>query len=512
MDIAVRRGSHMFEWVHKRTNGEEFYAMVLLTSMKLHGEVILQATVRDISDRKETEEKVASLSKFPSENPSPILRVAAEGTIIYKNEATSKILVDNGFEESDIYKILPKNFKQITKESLSEAKAFRDLEVTIGIQTYSYSAVPVPGNGYVNFYAVNVTSRKFAEEKISRYAKEWQDTFDAISDLIFIQDKDFRIVKANRAFLDAMGAKPEDVIGKKCHEVLHKTKTPWPECPFAAAKKNKKATVREVDDPKIGKPLLVAVSPIIDEKGEVIAAVHIATDITELKKVDNLKNEFVSTVSHELRTPLSITKEGLSLVLDEIAGKLSSKQKDILNMSKENIDRLARIIDDLLDISKMESGKLKLKKSIFNISGLIKETCLRWKSEAESKKQNIDILFFGGRIDISADKDRIIQILDNLISNAIKYTPEKGKISVELKDLDDKIKVSIVDTGIGIEKSDLNNAFNKFQQFGRTAGAGAKGTGLGLAIVKDLVTMHGGDVHVESEIGKGSMFSFTIPK
>ena len=111
-----------------------------------------------------------------------------------------------------------------------------------------------------------------------------------------------------------------------------------------------------------------------------------------------------------------------------------------------------------------------------------------------------------------ADRDRIIQILDNLISNAIKYTPEKGKISIELKDLDDKIKISVADTGKGIKRSDLGNVFNKFQQFGRTAGPGAKGTGLGLAIAKDLVVMHGGDLYVTSEIKKGSVFSFTIPK
>lgn len=512
MDIAVEKGSHLFEWVHKRVNGEEFYASVLLTSMSLHGEVILQATVRDISDRKKIESEIESLSRFPSENPNPILRVSAEGAVIYKNEATGKILEKNGFKNSDVYKILPQDFVKITKESLTNAKVIRDLEVSIGKNTYSYSVIPISKNDYVNFYAVDVTARKFAEEKVKQYGKEWQDTFDAISDLVFIQDQDFRIVKANKAFLDAMGSKAEDIIGRKCHEVLHKTETPWPECPFKEAKKSKKATVREVDDPAIGKPLLVAVSPIFNDEGEIVAAVHIATDITELRKVDNLKDQFVSTVSHELRTPLSITKEGLALVLDEIVGKLSLKQKNILNMSKDNIDRLARIIDDLLDISKMESGKLELRRSIFDISGLIRETCLRWKSQAEEKNQDIDILLTGDHVDISADRDRVTQILDNLISNAIKYTPIKGKIFIELKDLDDKVKIFVTDTGVGIEKSDLGNVFNKFQQFGRTAGAGSKGTGLGLAIVKDLVVMHGGDVSVESEIGKGSIFSFTIPK
>lgn len=404
MDMAVRKGSHFFEWMHKRLNGEEFHATVLLTYSEIYGKPLLQATVRDITDQKKYQER---------------LQYAAD---------------------------------------------------------------------------------------------EWHRTFDAISDFVFIQDNEFTIIKANKAFIELLNKKPEEVIGKKCYEILHDRNEPWPTCPFERTKKDKHPHSQEFFDPNIGIPLLVTTSPIFDSKGEFMGSVHLAKDITERKKIETLRDELVSTVSHELRTPLSITKEGVSLVLDGVTGKLTPKQKQLLRISKDNIDRLARIIDDLLDISKIEAGKMELKKSIVDMSALIKDTCLRWKPEADKNKQWLDISVPKSPVDISVDRDRIIQIMDNLISNAIKYTLEKGKVIIKLEDSKSDIVVSISDTGIGIGKEDINKAFDKFQQFGREAGPGAKGTGLGLAIVKNLVNMHGGKIKVESELGKGSVFSFTLPK
>jgi len=232
----------------------------------------------------------------------------------------------------------------------------------------------------------------------------------------------------------------------------------------------------------------------------------------ELQKLDQLKSDFVSTVSHELRTPLAITKEGVSLVLDEVPGKLVQKQKDILSMSKDNIDRLAALINDLLDISKIEAGKVRLKKSLTDICGMVKDMSSRWKLGSDKRSQDLIISTPDTQINIYLDQGKIIQILNNLISNAIKYTPEKGKIKVQLKDKKDGIEIVVADSGIGIPQEDLPKVFGKFQQFGRTAGPGAKGTGLGLAIVKELVEMHGGTIKVESKVDKGTKFIFSLPK
>ena len=232
----------------------------------------------------------------------------------------------------------------------------------------------------------------------------------------------------------------------------------------------------------------------------------------ELKKLDQLKSDFVSTVSHEIRTPLSITKEGVSLILDGVAGKLNEKQENVLKMSRDNIDRLARITNDILDISKIETGKMQLDKVLVDFSEIIKASHLTWKAEAQKKNQDLQVSLPDSPVNIYADYDKATQIFTNLISNAIKYTPQRGKIKIELKDKKEYAQVSISDTGIGIAKEDLPKVFSKFQQFSRTAGPGGKGTGLGLAIVKQLVEMHKGIITVESKLDKGSKFTLSFPK
>jgi len=198
--------------------------------------------------------------------------------------------------------------------------------------------------------------------------------------------------------------------------------------------------------------------------------------------------------------------------LDEVPGKISQKQKDILKMSKENIDCLARIINDLLDISKIEAGKMELKKTVIDMAEMIRKLYQEWNLGGNKKEQSFECRVPDSPVKIHADPDKIIQILDNLVSNAIKYTFAKGRIAIELINKKDSIEISVSDTGCGISKKDLSRVFTKFQQFGRVAGTGAKGTGLGLAITKELVKDHGGTIKVESKLNKGTKFTVILPK
>ena len=232
----------------------------------------------------------------------------------------------------------------------------------------------------------------------------------------------------------------------------------------------------------------------------------------ELKKLDQLKSNFVSTVSHELRTPLSIIKEGVSLVLGGIPGDVNEKQRTMLRMAKENIDRLERIINDLLDISKIEAGRIEFRRTLIDFSGMVKNICAAWRTESSKKQQSLRVLLPISPINAYVDSDKVTQVLNNLISNAIKFTPQKGNITVELKDKGDQIEVSVSDTGIGVAEEDLPKMFSKFQQFGRISGPGQKGTGLGLAISREFIQLHRGDITLESELGKGSKFTFFLPK
>lgn len=231
----------------------------------------------------------------------------------------------------------------------------------------------------------------------------------------------------------------------------------------------------------------------------------------ELKKFDQLKSDFISTVSHELRTPLSITKEGISLVLDRIPGEINEKQSQILGMAKDNIDRLARIIDDMLDISKIEEGGVELRKELIDITSVIKQVVSSFEPVVKKKGLELKVNLPKEGIDIYADADRITQVFTNLMGNAIKFT-EEGYIEISAAEKEDEVECFVADTGMGIARYDLPEVFTKFRQFRRVVGPGERGTGLGLSIAKGIVEMHKGKIWCESELGKGTKFILTLPK
>jgi len=257
--------------------------------------------------------------------------------------------------------------------------------------------------------------------------------------------------------------------------------------------------------------LYTARSLVKNTKGEKLGLVMTIRDITAEKKVDRMKTEFISTVSHELRTPLSITREGISLVLDKIPGKINKKQDKILSMAKNNIDRLARIISSLLDISKIESGKVELKRGLVNIKRLIEQVASSFEPKTKEKGLELKISLPQEEIEAYAEDDKIIEVFINLLGNALKFT-EKGYIEVSAKELENEIECTVKDTGIGLATDDLPRVFGKFQQFGRVDSEGEKGTGLGLSISKGIVEAHHGKIWVESTLGRGSKFIFTLPK
>jgi signal transduction histidine kinase/CheY-like chemotaxis protein len=231
----------------------------------------------------------------------------------------------------------------------------------------------------------------------------------------------------------------------------------------------------------------------------------------ELKKFDQLKSDFVSTVSHELRTPLSISTEGINLVLDGIVGPVNEEQKDLLRTAKDNLSRLNSIINDLLDISKIEAGKITLKRGLVDMRMLLEKFADTYQTVLATKRQSIERKLPDGPFLVYADRDKIIQVITNLFNNAHKFTPEQGKMELELKAEEGHILCRVKDTGVGISAEDMPKLFGKFEQFGRTHGPGIKGTGLGLTISKALIELHGGRIWAESNPCEGTVFFFTLP-
>ena len=247
-----------------------------------------------------------------------------------------------------------------------------------------------------------------------------------------------------------------------------------------------------------------------DNNGEKFI-VGIIRDITERKRVEKMKDEFIGTVSHELRTPLSITKEGLSLVLDKVTGPINEQQARILTVSKNNIDRLARIINSLLDISRIESGRIEIQREAFEIASVMRQVLSAFELKIKEKRLTLRADLPKDGIIIQGDSDGVTQVLTNLLSNSCKLT-DKGFIDVSAKEIGDSVEISVSDTGIGIAEEDMPKLFDKFQQFGRVDGPGEKGTGLGLAIAKGIVNAHNGKIWAESEPGKGTKVTFRLPK
>ncbi|MBI5044162.1 MAG: hypothetical protein HZC10_10135, partial [Nitrospirae bacterium] len=245
-------------------------------------------------------------------------------------------------------------------------------------------------------------------------------------------------------------------------------------------------------------------------QSEVLGAICVLEDITELEKLSELKSDFVSQVSHELRTPLTSIKGATKLILRGSTGPINEKQTKLLKIMSEDTDRLINLISDLLDISKLESGKIKMKMEDFDLSSVLHQCVETVQSLAKDKYHKV-FEKINSSLKVNADKDRIKQVVINLLSNAIKFTPAEGTIEVSARQVNGLSEVCVKDSGIGIPKEFQGKLFEKFQRADNSMTAEVQGTGLGLAICKKIVEDHGGKIWVESEINKGSSFFFTLP-
>ena len=235
----------------------------------------------------------------------------------------------------------------------------------------------------------------------------------------------------------------------------------------------------------------------------------------DIEKLSRLKSDFVSVISHELRTPLTSIKESVSLVLDEVAGPLSENQKVFLNMAKNNIDRLAKIIIDILDFSKLEAGRSAMHKKKMDINKVINDVCLEMREEIKKNELSFDTELSDKIEKIWLDPKRISQALRHLIDNAIKFNRKKGSIKIstnqELVDAKEVVRVSIEDTGISIPQENLQNIFDSFMTGDSSMTRKHKGVGIGLSLCKRIVDYIGGELWVESKEDVGSKFIFTLP-
>ena len=449
-------------------------------------------------------------------------------TAVYTTDEDEKFALSLGANAFIRKPTEPDILVQIIKEIFEKAKAgalappeVAPLEPAVFLAEYA-KRVYAKLEDKVAQLEAETTERKQAEERIKQAAEEWRTTFDSITDLVFICDKDFRLTRMNKAFAAIFKMKPKELIGKTCYEIVHGTNEPVLNCPHKETIKTKKPAMAEFFEPHLGTHLEVITSPIFNEKGEVRASVHVTRDITErkwaekkareveaLKELDRLRSGLLANVSHELRTPLTSIKGFATTLLRSDVSWSEEEQRDFLQSIDQETERLIRLISDLLDMSRIEAGGLKLEKRNYQISEILDSVSTRLASLAEHHQ--LQVIVPSRLPSVFVDQMRIGQVLTNLVENATKYSGEGSEITIEAHLTGDQINVSVADQGQGIASELLDRVFDRFYQAESIVTGLKSGTGLGLSICRGIIESHSGKIWVESKLGEGSKFSFSLP-
>jgi len=247
--------------------------------------------------------------------------------------------------------------------------------------------------------------------------------------------------------------------------------------------------------------------PIFDQDRQLVGVTLMLTDVTRLRHLDEVKTGLISTVSHELKTPLTSIRLAVHVLLNEKLGPLSPQQMELLVTAREDSDRLYRVIEDLLDISRIESGQAEIKLQPVNVEELVLQATDKMRAAFLSRKITLNLELAPDVPRVLADPPRLQLVFDNLLSNALKYTPVGGEVTIKAQLDDSMVRFSVEDTGSGIAPEFLPRIFEKFF---RVPGQEHTSSGLGLTIAKETVEAHGGAIEVASQPGKGTKFTFTV--
>jgi two-component system, NtrC family, sensor histidine kinase KinB len=334
---------------------------------------------------------------------------------------------------------------------------------------------------------------------------------DSLFEPVIVTNGEGKVTKLNRAAESLFGARAE-AVGKPISEVAHDQR-------IAMAVSEALRAERAVAAESVAAAIPISIdgteqsfrlrtTPMRDEEGHLLGAVALLEDITHLREIDRLKSEFVDTAANYLQTPLLNLQMGLHCLLEDAAGEMTDKQKDILYACREDGERLERLMRDLTDLSRIESGEVAPRLEPVRIENVIQSAAESFRLRAEAKDQSLLTDIAGGLPLLDADAEQIKRVLDNLLSNAIRNTPRGGEIRITAARGEDYVSISVADTGHGIPPEYLTRLFHRFLS---VPGAKSGSTGLGLAISRRLVEAHGGQIGAQSEVGRGTTITFTLP-
>lgn len=411
---------------------------------------------------------------------------------------------------------------------LDSGKPIHDIEIhpTLNIDEkkitpwlrVSAKPVIIDGRKHVVVVIDDITEHKKMERERYLAEEKYRLIFENSAVAITIADEQEQLISWNKFAEDLLGMGREDLHLRQVNSFYPPDE--WKK--IRAYNVRQKGMQHHLETKMIKKDgriidVDISLSVLKNPEGETIGSIGVIRDITERKKVEEtlketmeMKSQFISTVSHELRTPLAAMKEGIAIVLDEVAGKLNGKQKKFLGIAKRNVDRLDVLISDVLDFQKIEAGGMKLDIQSNNIEEVVSEVYETMALYAKKNEVELSLESAEGLPKAKFDRAKIIQVITNLISNAIKSTPEKGRVSVSIQHQNEELIITVSDTGMGIPKEALSKIFERFYRIDRP-GKQIQGTGLGLAIVHKIVMMHSGRIEVESELARGTTFTIFLP-
>jgi len=421
--------------------------------------------------------------------------------LLLESRNDRKFVVLNDEELYENYLQAKNEFNQLLNEALSKATSeeIKHFFYTIGVQHQSFSRLVSTERELIGI-AKSYPSERYAEKK----KKVADDIIDQLKNIRQTSEKN---VFSKIVYLSESGDKARNVAimisvfalstGLIIALIITRSITR----PLDVMR----AKTIEISHGNFRGDLEVKSPPVI---AELAAAIN--SMCHKLQEVDDVKSAFFSHMSHELRTPLASIKEGTTMLSEGLAGEVSAKQQRILKIIVQESNRLIELVNSLLDLSKMEAGMLKYQFTSTDLSTLVERSLDALAPLAEAKNILIENKI-GARQSVKVDQERMLQVFRNIIGNAIKFTPENGRITLEATARETFVEVAVHDTGIGMPEGNHERIFLKFQQITPAKGQKTKGTGLGLAAVKQIILAHGGKVWATSQVGQGSTFYITLP-
>ncbi|MDA1190405.1 MAG: PAS domain S-box protein, partial [Candidatus Poribacteria bacterium] len=523
----VAAGASTIQFLNRYRRKDGAYVSLQWTASPYPEEELIYSVARDVTQHIEDALRRTELATIVESSSDAMLLTDPHGRIRRWNRAAESMF---GYRSDEIIgsaltTLTPNDYVDQTRELFMRViggepvEAYETVRQTKNGQRFDVSLSVSPirdaNEKVIGVASIirDISAQKAAEKTIRESEERYRDLFENANDLIQSIDADGRFLYVNKAWRRTLGYEEEDLADKTIFDIIDPVCLPRCVERFRQVMSGEHVGRIEVDFiTKDGGAITVEGDVNCRfEDGQPVSTRAIFHDITERKKIDRMKDEFISTVSHELRTPLTSIRGSLDLILGGAAGELPDSAGALLKIARTNSERLVRLINDILDIEKIESGKVAFGQASIKIAQLVEESLLANRGYAEQYGVEFVLEDADSTAVVNGDPDRLMQVMANLLSNAAKFSTRGDNVTISAIQRGGTVRVSVTDTGKGIPRNALEAIFEKFTQVDSSNTRQQGGTGLGLSISKAIVEKHGGTIHVESELGVGSTFWFELP-